>query len=206
MPASSVQTAWGSDLWEQKPVERSILVRRVFGQPWKRKRGWQGWSGDDPAVALGRTGVQALIGGLAYRMAVLFSFNVNSTQAKVVWQQGISSKELPPSDRPPDKPVGHFLIWEGHQHPGQMVLGCTRKVAKQARESKPVCSVPPWPLLQFLPIGILPRVPSLISLSDGLWLDLGQGSPRNLSEGMWRAGTMAVCWTGMPRWNDDSIL
>jgi hypothetical protein len=33
---------------------------------------------------------------------------------------------------------------------GKVIPECTRKQAEQAMGSKPVSSVPPWPLLQFL--------------------------------------------------------
>jgi hypothetical protein len=35
--------------------------------------------------------------------------------------------------------------------PGLVVLGSIRKQAKQARGSKPVSNIPPWPLHQLLP-------------------------------------------------------
>jgi hypothetical protein len=34
--------------------------------------------------------------------------------------------------------------------PGLVVLGSIRKQAEQARESKPISSIPPWPLHQLL--------------------------------------------------------
>jgi hypothetical protein len=37
--------------------------------------------------------------------------------------------------------------------PGLVVLSSTRRQAEQARGSKPVSSIPPWPLHQLLPPG-----------------------------------------------------
>ena len=45
--------------------------------------------------------------------------------------------------------------------PGQVVLGSIRKQAEQARKSKAVSSIPPWPLHQ-----PLPQVPVLTSFED----------------------------------------
>ena len=46
--------------------------------------------------------------------------------------------------------------------------GCYKKQAEQAMGKKPVSSVPPWLLLQFLPQVCLPQVAALASLNDGL--------------------------------------
>jgi hypothetical protein len=47
--------------------------------------------------------------------------------------------------------------------PGLVVLGSIRKQAEQARGSKPVSNIPPWPLHQLL-------LPDLLSYSpDFLW-------------------------------------
>jgi hypothetical protein len=65
---------------------------------------------------------------------------------------------------PLDPAVGIFLISDqwGRVHPivgvailGLVVLGSIRE-AEQARESKPVSSMPPWPLHQLLPPGSCP--------------------------------------------------
>jgi hypothetical protein len=39
--------------------------------------------------------------------------------------------------------------------PGLVVLGSTREQAEQARGSKPVKNIPPWPLYQLLPSDLL---------------------------------------------------
>lgn len=44
----------------------------------------------------------------------------------------------------------------------RLVLGCVRKQAKRAMESKPVGSAPPWPCIKFCL-----QVPALTSLVDG---------------------------------------
>jgi hypothetical protein len=52
--------------------------------------------------------------------------------------------------------IDSWLIWEGltlcgwYQHE-KVILGSVRKQTEQAVRSKAVSSVPPWPLLQFLP-------------------------------------------------------
>ena len=73
---------------------------------------------------------------------------------------------MPPPDWPVGKSVGNFL--EGCERaqlnvfsatPGLSVLGALRKQAEQAMMSKPVSSIPPWPLLQLLPPGSCPDFP-----------------------------------------------
>jgi hypothetical protein len=44
--------------------------------------------------------------------------------------------------------VGGLLV--GGTIPGLVVLGSTRKQVEQARGSKPVSNIPPWPLYQLL--------------------------------------------------------
>lgn len=83
---------------------------RVFGQHWKGEIGWQRRSRSNPVGALGRSGIQVLIGALAYSIVVFIGFNVNFTQAKInclAW--GNVNQQLPPSDWLPGKPVEHFL-------------------------------------------------------------------------------------------------
>jgi hypothetical protein len=50
---------------------------------------------------------------------------------------------------------------------GLVVLSSIRKQAEQAKGSKPVSNIPPWPLHQLLPPGSCPvRVPVLTSFGD----------------------------------------
>lgn len=51
----------------------------------------------------------------------------------------------------------------GSATPGLVVLGCTGDQAEQAMRDKPVSTLPPWPLLQFLS-----KVPALVLYDDGL--------------------------------------
>jgi hypothetical protein len=39
----------------------------------------------------------------------------------------------------------------GNGTPGQLVLSCIRKQTEETMENKPVSSLPPWLLFQFLP-------------------------------------------------------
>jgi hypothetical protein len=50
--------------------------------------------------------------------------------------------------------VGGFIV--GGAIPGVVVLGSLRRQAEQAMGSKPVSSIPPWPLHQLLPPGFCP--------------------------------------------------
>jgi hypothetical protein len=52
--------------------------------------------------------------------------------------------------------------------PGLVVLGSIRKQAQQTTGSKPVSSIPSWPLHQ-----LLPPVPALSSCHDFLWCEYG---------------------------------
>ena len=80
--------------------------------------------------------------------------------AKVIWEDDTSIENMPPSDWPLDKPVGHFLDWwvmeKGSDHSCCTDLG---QWFWSIQESKlePVRSIPPWSLLQLLPLGSCPE-------------------------------------------------
>jgi hypothetical protein len=76
------------------------------------------------------------------------------TQPGVITEKGASFEEIPPLD----PTVRHFsqLVIKGEgplvgwSIPGLVVLGTIREQAEQARGSKPVSNIPPWPLHQLL--------------------------------------------------------
>ena len=76
------------------------------------------------------------------------------TQAGLITEKGASGEEMPPCD----PAVRHFyqlvIKWGGPlvggAIPGLVVSGSIREQAEQARGSKPVSDIPPWPLHQLL--------------------------------------------------------
>jgi hypothetical protein len=56
----------------------------------------------------------------------------------------------------------------GGASPKLVVLGSVRKQAEQARGSKPVSSIPPWPLHQLLPPGpfLFETLPAFLVKND----------------------------------------
>lgn len=109
---------------------------------------------------------------LSWKAVEHFGSEVQLVTVVTCWVQGISASSflsldtswshlrrgnwgLSPSNRPENISMGHFLdwplIWEspatmGGAISGQMVLGCLRKVPKQALGSKPDISFPLWSL------------------------------------------------------------
>lgn len=70
----------------------------------------------------------------------------------MTWVEGPSAEKLPPSGRA----ISCSLIDTGGDQltvsrttPRQAGLSCIRKVDEQAVKTKPVSTVPPWPLLEF---------------------------------------------------------
>lgn len=55
-------------------------------------------------------------------------------------------EQMPPSDWPVGKSMGHFLVMTGvgGATPGQIIISCIRKQAKQVPGNKSVSSIPPW--------------------------------------------------------------
>ena len=69
-----------------------------------------------------------------------------------------------------------FNDWCRRTHPlcgvtiGQVVLCCIWKVVEQTRESKPVSSIPPWSLLQFLlQVSIVSSYPDFLQWWSVTW-------------------------------------
>ena len=95
---------------------------------------------------------------------------VNLTQAGVI-KNGAWTGEVAPM-RSSCKTFSWLFIKRGGPIlggfiPGLVVLGSIKEQAEQARGSKPVSSIPPWPLHQFLPPGSCPVwIPVLTSFDD----------------------------------------
>lgn len=98
----------------------------------------------------------------------------NLTRARVTWEEKGSIKELPSPDWPVNVSVGIVLINDycgrtlptvGGVTPRQVVLNfCLRIQAEQTMGSKPINSLPPQFVLQFLPPGFHLQLPPWLLL------------------------------------------
>jgi hypothetical protein len=79
---------------------------------------------------------------------------INLAQAGVITEKGASVGEMPPQD-PAARHFSQLVIKRerllvGGTISGLVVLGSIREQAEQARGSKPISNIPPWPLHQLL--------------------------------------------------------